>query len=134
MSGTWAPIDGSPGYEVSTSGEVRSIDRVVVMPNRWGPCPRKLKGRVLRTFCGGAGYRMVQLGLHGPKKYVHRLVVDAFVSPDQARPDVNHIDGDKTNNDLSNLERVTKSENMLHRIHVLGNRGGLFVACSVRHD
>ena len=45
---------------------------------------------------------------------VHRLIATTFLEIDPDRPQVNHIDGDKTNNSIENLEWCTQSENMLH--------------------
>ena len=66
---------------------------------------------------GKPGY--VSVGFQMPdkrfkRKYVHRLVAHAYVPNLRQAPEVNHIDGDKTNNLPSNLEWVTKSENHLH--------------------
>lgn len=75
-----------------------------------------LTGSVFNT-----GYLMVRLTVNGIKKgyAVHRLVAKAFIPNPDNLPVVNHIDGDKTNNNLSNLEVCSKSENALHSCYVL---------------
>ena len=67
----------------------------------------------------GAGYKLVKvakLGLRADKKfYVHRLVAEKFIGvPACKTMQVNHIDGDKSNNHVSNLEWVTPKENIRH--------------------
>ena len=52
---------------------------------------------------------------------VHRLVADAFILKRKGKNQVNHKDGDKTNNNVENLEWVDNSENQLHSIYKLGN-------------
>jgi hypothetical protein len=55
---------------------------------------------------------------------VHRLVALAFLPNTEEKEQVNHIDGVKSNNSLSNLEWSTRSENMVHSRDVLGNMVG----------
>ena len=107
----WKDIDGFEGlYQVSNLGNVRSLDREVRHP-RGGMCITK--GKVMKPVMDRCGY--LQVGLHKNGKtrrfYVHRLVYVAFngVIPDELQ--VNHLDEDKTNNRLENLNLMTPSEN-----------------------
>lgn len=86
-------------YEVSSLGNVRN---------------KKTK-RVLRPATKG-GYALVGLCKDGKGKTipVHRLVAFAFIPNPENKPFVNHIDGNKTNNSLVNLEFATVQENCLH--------------------
>lgn len=70
----------------------------------------------LRPRRVGAGYLGIQCKLAGERleRYVHRLVAEAFLPADPDRREVNHLDGDKTNNHATNLEWVTHSENHRH--------------------
>lgn len=63
-----------------------------------------------------SGYRMVVLTVDGKKIYknVHRLVAEAFIANPDNKREVNHIDGNKLNNSVDNLEWVTTRENQLH--------------------
>lgn len=98
-------------YAVSNLGRVLSLRR----------------DKLLKPFTAGAGYLAVMFKFDGRKYYVHRLVAEHFVQGDLSI-DVNHKDGVKTNNSAENLEWVSKSENQLHRTHVLNKRGGQFVS------
>lgn len=57
-------------------------------------------------------------------KFIHRLVAEAFIPNPENKAEVNHIDGDKTNNHVSNLEWNTRSENGIHKYQVLGCKNG----------
>lgn len=118
----WKDIAGFEGmYQVSNMGQVRSLDRVI---NDRG---RHLKGRVLAQSIGTSGYLHVGPSINGkqPPKYIHRLVAEAFIPNPDSRPHVNHIDGNKQNNHLSNLEWATAKENSQHAwVTGLANHSG----------
>ena len=95
---SWRPIPGTP-YEASDVGRVRRGDRVLT-PH-------------LSTY----GYPTVRLSLGGIKgqRFVHRLVAMAFIGqPTRERWQINHKNGIKTDNRVSNLEWVTHRENAVH--------------------
>lgn len=99
----WRDIAGYKGlYQVSNFGNVRGIKR----------------GGVLSPHTLQDGYCQVMLCKDGKVrgKLNHRLVAEAFIPNSDNKPQVNHIDGDKTNNKVDNLEWVTQSENQLHAI------------------
>ena len=109
-SEVWAPIPGfESSYEISTFGRVRSLTRVVPS-RRWGH--KKVQGRdmVLAECCDG--YRGVNLCAEGVayKRLVHRLVALTFLGKSDL-PVVRHLDGDKTNNRVTNLAWGTDKEN-----------------------
>ena len=110
----WRDIKDYPAYEVSNFGRVRKKDRPVTQFGHKEHYTRVMKGRVLKTGILNSGYLVVWLCDGGKKKAVtvHRLVAVAFV--DGEGNDVNHIDGNKCNNKASNLEWVTRSENLIH--------------------
>lgn len=111
----WLPIKGYEElYEVSDTGEVRSVDRVLSVTNQK---ERLFKGKVLlQTMNKQVQYKQVSLWKEnkGTSYYVHRLVAEAFIPNPEGKPEVNHIDGNRQNNNISNLEWVTSGENSLH--------------------
>ena len=107
---SWLPVQVKgleDYYEVSNMGQVRSLDRTHKI--------KTFEGKILKQI-SLSGYLAVSLKLHSYKKlhYVHRLVAKAFVIGEKANLEVNHIDGNKNNNRASNLEWVTRSENIKH--------------------
>lgn len=111
MHELWKPIIGYEGiYEVSNMGNIRSIDR-----HRADGA--FISGRKIKTSLA-MGYPYFNACKNGRSSpiYVHQCVAEAFIG---LRPDgfqINHIDGDKRNNFVGNLEYVTPSQNMSHAI------------------
>ena len=112
----WRPVPGHPGYEVSSRGRVRSLDRVMEVGSRWGKTVLlPLKGRMLRQATRPSGHRT--LGLTGGQtRDVHALVLEAFVGPRPDGMEACHNNGDPADNRLENLRWDTRRENALDRI------------------
>lgn len=106
----WKELDEV--YKVSEYGDVRSRDRVIQRGGR----KHSIKGQVLTHNICKNGYHRVGLNKDSKRQYkaVHRLVAKLFVDNPKDKPEVNHIDGDKSNNHYTNLEWVTRGENMKH--------------------
>lgn len=115
MQEIWKDIKDYEGlYQVSNFGNVKSLPRKT--NNQYN------KGIIMKQMIY-RGYSKVQLNKNGKIKWfaVHRLVAQAFLPNLDNKPQVNHIDGNKLNNNLSNLEWVTGSENQLHSYRILKN-------------
>jgi len=114
----WRAIPGYEGrYEVSSNGRVRSLTRQVKPRGHRFQSRRTNAGRLLATFPKKKGYLALVLPRISSERsggaYVHRLVALAFLGPANGRQ-VNHKDGNKTNNHFSNLEWVSAHGNMQH--------------------
>lgn len=109
----WRDIKGYEGfYQVSNQGRVKSIRRRRVIKGIEYIINKEL---VLKSYKHTHGYLKVNLSEDGWVKsfFVHRLVLQAF-NPNEEELEVNHIDGNKRNNNLGNLEWVTQKENVKH--------------------
>lgn len=121
----WLPVVDYEGYyEISNLGNLRSVDRIVRHKSS-GTMLRR--GRPMRQNKNRYGYVDVKLGKLGVEKshLVHRLVAIAFLDNVEDKPQVNHKNGVKWDNNLENLEWATKSENRLHSYQKLNAKNWL---------
>ena len=106
----WKEVIGFPDYEVSDRGRIRVRET----------------GAIVKQHQNNYGYNTVVMYAdgEGKSKGVHRIVASAFIGLPNDGEQVNHKDGNKTNNSLDNLEWVTQAENLRHSRNVLGNKCG----------
>jgi len=114
MMEDWKQIATHSDYEVSDLGRVR-------FKGGWRKFGRNARFapaniRVPQPHSGG----YLQLVIRGKNRFIHRLVAEAFVPNPDGLPEVNHKDGDKTNNAAANLEWVSRSANLVHASRVTG--------------
>lgn len=116
MQEIWKDIEGFEGvYQISSKGNVRSLNRYV---NCKGGVRIEI-GKPIKPKLIGRGYHQVFLRNNGTHKQllVHRLVAQAFLPNPDNLPEVNHIDENKTNNCIENLEWCDSTYNMRYTIN-----------------
>lgn len=106
-------------YSCTDNGDIYGLPLNIIRKNgrKYISSKRKINPSINST-----GYYVVSLRVNGIQKTekVHRLIAKTFLNNDLNKSDVNHIDGNKLNNNVKNLEWCTKSENHIHKYKVLG--------------
>lgn len=105
----WKDVVGFENYKISNQGRIKNT----VFNNRHCSFQRE---RILKPSKNGRGYFFVYVSNNGKTKMktIHRLVAETFLPNFENLPCVNHIDGNKENNTLENLEWCTFSHNIMH--------------------
>ena len=116
----WKPVVGYEGiYEVSSLGRVKSCERTIIRSNG-----REINfpDKIMKTSINHKGYLIIDLRKNGKRSggFVHRLVGKAFIDNPLNKEQINHKNGNKTDNRVQNLEWVTNQENMAHAYKFLG--------------
>lgn len=115
---TWIAIKGHEGYSVSDYGNVRADERSV---KRKTGGVMKYRERMRKPSINRKGYYCLNLSNSCKEGYrtpvlVHRLVAQEFIPNPENKPQVNHKDGNKLNNNVDNLEWCTNDENHKHKL------------------
>ena len=120
---TWKPIPEHKTYLCSTTGKVKSLKT----------------NKILKDSTSSRGYIEYCFSENGVRHVVfgHQLVAKTFIQNPENKKQINHKDGDKTNNNVNNLEWVTCSENQIHAHRILktgaGGRNKRKILCIENH-
>lgn len=114
------PIPGAIRYVINMYGVVKRLAHDVSQINRWGNIiTRHKKERIITPRVSNKGYLRLSLCESDRKDYsVHRLVLITFKPNTENLPQINHIDGNKLNNHVDNLEWCTSAYNVQHSFHL----------------
>lgn len=114
----WHKIKNTNGlYWITKTGRVKVLARTISFKRKGKLILRKLSAAECKVIIDERGYKSVAINVNSNKKCIriHRILADLFIPRDKNRKlEVNHKDGVKLNNDISNLEWVTHGENVIH--------------------
>jgi len=111
-------------YEVSNMGQVRIKEHSITFMRKGKLSVRLCKAHMIKPHDNGLGYQQVNIMVNGQNKaiLVHRLVMDSF-NPDYdlSLTDIDHLNSDRMNNRLINLQRLTHHDNLVqeHRMKLI---------------
>jgi len=134
----WKDVLGYEGfYEVSNLGRVKSLPRVWYAGNT--KALRRKGETIMKLYIDGGGYCQVDFSINCKhKRYsVHRVVASAFIDNPENKPCVNHINSDRTDNRVENLEWVTYHENTKHAFkygNMKKNKGIIHGMCRLTEE
>lgn len=117
----WKKVKGYEGlYEISNKGRIRSCDHYVL----FGKNRRISKGKILVQNTAGSNYNHIKLSKNNivKRKYIHRLVAEAFIPNPENKLEINHINENTRDNRVDNLEWATRQENINHSNIGIKNR------------
>lgn len=113
MKEVWKDIPNWKNYQASNLGRIKSKERYTIIAH--GAKRHELE-KIMSSHDDKDGYQTLMLSQNGKRKMlkVHRLVTQTFISNPENKPEVNHKDGNKANNCITNLEWNTTLENQKH--------------------
>lgn len=134
MIEVWEDVKGYEGlYQISNLGNIKSVNRAVKRVTNDKEHIVVFHGKILKPHISDRGYLRLKLSKNGIEKThkIHKLVAIAFVNNPNGYCEVNHKDGNKSNNHVDNLEWCSRSQNVRHAVNLglLRGRKKMKVGC-----